>query len=359
MSDSKWAQRFRKALNEAFDEPSMEMLTTDYFSPSRAFSRVSPPGFGKTHEYRLFELINQAKTNDWLPDLVAAARERRPKNAAIGDLAGELGLTVTGPRLDNPSGRTLEELIQANAEFMNPAVFHELLPRLEGQVCWVDVPGGGGTGFLVGPDLVLTNQHVIARVASGQARWQDVRCRFDYRQPLDGTELTEKRQTVIALAQPWLVDSRPPSPRDWDPEHGDALAEETDSALIRLADPIGEVPVGGMTADQQAEPRGWIDIGATPKPLTAGNQVFLLQHPKGKPLRLTIGTVTGFNAAGTRLRYNANSLDGSSGSPVLNADLRLVGLHHAHDPAYPPAWNQAIPFSLIQAGWRDRGVTVP
>ena len=79
----------------------------------------------------------------------------------------------------------------------------------------------------------------------------------------------------------------------------------------------------------------------------------------GKPYVIVSGTVTGFNAAGTRLRYNANSRDGSSGAPCLNADLRLVGLHHAHDPAYPPAWNQAIPVGLIQAEWRDRGVAVP
>lgn len=352
-------QRFRKALDEAFDEPSMELLTTDYFSPSRAFSRISPPGFNKTYEYRLFELINQARMNDWLPDLVAAARERRPRDTAIAAIAEDLGLTVTGPRLDNPTGRTLEELVQANAEFIDPAVFLEQLPRLEGQVCWIHIPGGGGTGFLVGPDLVLTNQHVIDRVVKGLARWQDVRCRFDYRRPLDGSELAEKNVTEVELAEPWLADSGPPSQYDWNPALGDALPGETDSALIRLAEPLGDLPVGGMTADPQAEPRGWIDASPEPRPLAAGNQVFLLQHPQGQPLRLTIGTVTGFNAAGTRLRYNANSRDGSSGAPCLNADLRLVGLHHAHDPAYPPAWNQAIPVGLIQAEWRDRGVAVP
>jgi len=354
-----WMQRFRKALDEAFDEPSLEMLTTDYFSPSRAFSKVSTPGFNKPFEFRLFELINQARMDDWLPDLVAAARERRPRNAAIARVAEDLGLTVTGPRLDNPTGQPLEALIQAQAEFIEPAVFYQLLPRLEGQVCWIDIPGGGGTGFLVGPDLVLTNQHVIERVSAGLASWRDVRCQFDYRQPLDGPELAAKKLTVAELAEEWLVDCRPPSPHDWTPALGDAAPGETDSALIRLADPVGDLPVGGLTADPQAEPRGWIDVGAEPPPLAGGNHVFLLQHPRGDPLRLTIGTVTAFNAAGTRVRYNANSRDGSSGSPCFNADLRLVGLHHAHDPAYPPAWNQAIPFRLIQADWHGRGVAVP
>jgi hypothetical protein len=350
-------QRFREALYEAFDEPSLELLTTDYFFPA-TFSRISPPGFGKTFNDRLQELINQARMNDWLVDLVATARERRPKNTAIAGIAGDLGLTISGPRVDNPTGRPLEELIQANARFINPAIFHERLPALEGQVCRIDIPGGGGTGFLVGHDLVLTNQHVIDRVTRGQARWQDVRCRFDYRQPIDGSTLERKKPTEVGLAQQWLVDSRPPSEYDWNPTLGEAEPEEVDSALIRLADPIGDLPLGGASADPDAEPRRWITAAAEPPPMTAGNQVFLLQHPEGEPLQLAIGTVTEFNATGTRVRYDANSKDGSSGSPCLDADLQLVALHHAHDPAYPPDWNQAIPLAAIQKVWRDHGVVI-
>ena len=352
-----WMKQFREALDDTFDEPSMELLTSDYFPARDTFSKISPPGFGKTFQFRLHELINQARIGGWLPDLVAAARERRPADQAIGRIAEELGLTVTGPRMDNPTGRTLEEVIQANARFIDPATFLERLPRLEGQVCWIEIPGGGGTGFLVGPDLVLTNQHVIERLVTGKARPQDVRCRFDYRQPLDGPALTKKRENDIELAEEWLVNSRPPSAADWHPALSDAGPEETDSALIRLAEPIGDLPLGGASADPAAEPRQWIDVQAGPPALAAGNQVFVLQHPRGEPLQLAIGTVTGFNPAGTRVRYDANTKDGSSGSPCFDADLKLVALHHARDPAYPPAWNQAIPLSSIQQAWRARGVT--
>jgi Trypsin-like peptidase domain/Effector-associated domain 1 len=353
-----WMRQFREALDEGFDEPAMELLTTDYFSPRFAFSRVSPPGFGKTHEVRLFELINQARMDDWLPDLVAAARERRPRNTAIARIAEDLGLTISGPRMDNPTGRTLEELIQANAKFINPAIFYERLPSLEGQVCWISIPGGGGTGFLVGPDLVLTNQHVIDRVVKGQARWQDVKCRFDYRQPLNGSALEAKKPTETGLAPQWLVDSRPPSPYDWTPALGDAGPEETDSALIRLAERVGDLPLGGASVDPAAKPRKWIDTQAEPPPLAEGNQVFLLQHPLGEPLQLAIGTVTEFNAPGTRVRYNANSKNGSSGSPCFDADLKLVALHHARDSGNPPAWNEAVPVSSLQKVWRSHGVAV-
>jgi len=227
------------------------------------------------------------------------------------------------------------------------------LPLLEGQVCWVDIPGGGGTGFLVGTDLVLTNDHVIERLRTGQARWQDVKCRFDYRQAIDGTTLDRKKKTEVGLdAAQWLVDRLPASQYDWNPSLGSASAAELDYALLRLAEKIGDLPVGGDTVDSKVQPRGWIDIKAMPPPLVAGNQVFLLQHPKGDPLQLAIGTVKEFNANGTRLRYDANSKDGSSGSPCFNIDLELVALHHAHDPAYPPKWNQAIPFKEIKNVWK-------
>ncbi len=345
-----WNAAFRKALADAFDEPSIDLLTTDYFG--RSFASISTPGIGKTFEFRLQEVINQARMEDWLLDLAAAARERRPKSAALTSVAEDIGLTIAGPRLSNQSGKSLEQVIQENAKFINPALFRERLGELEGQVCWLEIPGGGGTGFLIGPDLVLTNRHVIERVRAGKASPADVRCRFDYRATLEGAEPATKQPVRVGLHANWLIDSQPPSEFDWEPALGNAAATESDYAILRLADPIGNSPVGGDTADAKAQPRKWVDTAGDVPPLTAGNQVFLLQHPQGEPLQLAVGTITEFNAAGTRVRYDANSKNGSSGSPCFDADLRLVALHHAHDPASPPQWNQAIPFAVIKKQWK-------
>jgi Trypsin-like peptidase domain/Effector-associated domain 1 len=345
-----WMTAFRNALDEAFDEGSVTLLVADYFGKN--FAKISSPGLGKRFDNRLQELIDAARMEDWLLDLVAAARERRPKNAVIGDIAERLGLTIAGPRLINQTRKPLEEVIRENATFIKPAAFRERMADLEGQVCWLNVPGGGGTGFLVGPDLVLTNQHVIARVTNNLTRASDVVCRFDYREALDGSVPTQKKPTEVPLAPNWLIDSQPPSTADWDPTMSDATEQESDYAIVRLAERIGDQPVGGATADVNAQPRKWIDTTVAAPALTAGKQIFLLQHPRGEPLQLTIGTITAFNARGTRVRYDANSKDGSSGSPCFDADLNLVALHHAHDTAKPPAWNQGIPFSLIKNSWK-------
>lgn len=344
-----WMRKFRMALDDAFDEGSIALLLADYFDLK--FAKISAPGFGKEFNNRLLEVVEKARMEDWLLDLAAAAHERRPKKTALASIVEDLGLTIAGPRLNNPTAQPLEEIIRNNARFINPTVFMERLPELAGRVCWVHIPDGGGTGFLVGADLVLTNYHVVERIHSGAARPQDVRCWFDYRQALDGTVPTKKKPLQVGLAANWLVDHQPPSRFDWDPAFGEAHESESDYAIVRLAEAVGDLPIGGDTVDPEAQPRGWIDAAGDVPVLTAGNQVFLLQHPKGEPLQLTVGTVVEFNHAGTRVRYDANSKDGSSGSPVFDADLNLVALHQARDTAYPPRWNQAVPFSVVKSVW--------
>jgi hypothetical protein len=335
----------------------MELLISDYFEPD-SFQKLAAPGFGKTFEYRLLELINQAEMNDWLLALVAAAHERRPKNADLASIAEEAGLTLTGPRMDNPTGVSLQTLIQQQAKFLDPVRFREGLAILEGQVCWIDVPvGGGGTGFLIASNLVVTNQHVVAAVMAGTTRWQDVRCQFDFKRSVDGSDLVRRNPTEVPLSGPdWLVDGREPSAADEDPALGEAGPEETDCAVIRLAEAIGDQPVGGDTVDLDAQPRSWVDVARPAPPVSVGNQVFLLQHPVGQPLAMAIGKVVAFNSVGTRMRYDANSKVGSSGAPVFDADLQLVALHHARDVGEPPAWNQAVPFGAIQDVWKKHAV---
>jgi len=51
---------FRRALADAFDEQSLELLTTDYFA--RSFVKIAAPGTGRTFECGVQELINNARS---------------------------------------------------------------------------------------------------------------------------------------------------------------------------------------------------------------------------------------------------------------------------------------------------------
>ena len=65
-------------------------------------------------------------------------------------------------------------------------VWRQKLSAIGGRVCRVEVPFTDGrrvhgTAFLVGPDLALTNYHVMRPVLDGEVQAADVTLRFDYR----------------------------------------------------------------------------------------------------------------------------------------------------------------------------------
>lgn len=58
-----------------------------------------------------------------------------------------------------------------------------------------------------------------------------------------------------------------------------------------------------------------------------GDKVVIVQHPHGAPKTVASGTVRAVR--GTHLVYDCETLPGSSGSPVLNENWALVGLHRS------------------------------
>jgi hypothetical protein len=86
-----------------------------------------------------------------------------------------------------------------------------------------------------------------------------------------------------------------------------------------------------------------------------GDPAFILEHPAGAPLQLAAGTIT--EVLARRVRYDANTVAGASGSPSLDAARDLVALHHVGDPsASAPTYNQGIPTHLIAAFCEARGI---
>ncbi|HEX9415340.1 MAG TPA: S1C family serine protease [Gaiellaceae bacterium] len=139
--------------------------------------------------------------------------------------------------------------------------------------------GRFGSGVVIGDGLVLTNAHVIRR--------EHVRVRF--------------------------ADGR------------------TESGTVAGIDPEGDVAV--ISADTGGiEPIEWADGDA----LGAGTPVFALANPGGRGLRVTLGFVSsvGRSFRGPRGRRIKGSVEhtaplarGSSGSPIVDAEGRLLGLN--------------------------------
>jgi hypothetical protein len=296
----------------------------------------------------VIKLIRRAEARDMVDRLVVAAREVNPTNRLLQDVAIELTVAV------DPSD-ALQRIVAQNRT-VNIVTWRERIAELEGQVCSIEVPGGGGTGFLVAPDLVMTNHHVVQPIVDGgDSMARRVRICFDYKTAADGR--TVKEPVELSLPpDPWLVDSSPSSPIDVQVGAvGDPNPDELDYALIQLPRDFGDEPIAGI--DSEGPPRGWIPI---PEPDTAppkeGELALILQHPRGEPLQLASDVVTKVNGNGTRLRYLVDTDGGSSGAPVFDIDWNLVALHHSGDPDFSrdATYNEGIPIGKIAGMLDDR-----
>jgi GTPase SAR1 family protein len=289
-----------------------------------------------------FNLIKSANAEGWTGDLIAAARESNPNNPLLLLFAAEYGLS--------PLTAELERKVRRNLPFLDVAQWRKRLGEVEGQVCRVETPGGYGTGFLLGADVVITNYHVMESVITKRHKPAQVVLRFDYKRLDDGTTLNPGVEFRLAEKK-WLIDHSPLSPLDLKSDPGDAVpgSEELDYALLRVEGHPGEQPIGGDKAEPTAPPRGWVEPMTKPFAFDPDTPLFIVQHPERAPLKLAFDTksVIGLNGNQTRVRYRTNTEPGSSGSPVFNSDWELVALHHSGDRRVVPEFNQGIPFVKI------------
>jgi hypothetical protein len=308
----------------------------------------------------VFELIDASEREGWTDKLVVSAREFNPGNPSLTAFAQLIGLAPSTPL-------ELERIIRQNKGFLDVDAWLARVGRIEAQVCRVEIPlpGGAstnyGTGFLVAPDVVITNYHVAEPLIDGSALTDDAILRFDYKRTADGS--TVQQGTEVRLTTDWLIDKSPPSAMDGlpDPKSGAPKEDELDYALIRLARALGQEPIGGGAAPN-APPRGWIEVPDKAYGFPTNSTLFIVQHPDAEPIKIAQDedAVIGLNENGTRVRYRTNTLPGSSGSPCFNIDWLLVALHHSGDSNYAlghqPEYNEGIPFSAIRQLLQHRGL---
>ena len=268
------AKELSEGLRDAFLPDALDELM--YFSLDKRREDIT---LASDYRARVFRLIRAADAEGWVLRLISAAREARPQNSALQTVAAELGLATA------PS--SLERIILDSVPFVDVSAWRAQLGELEAQVCRVEIPAGlratVGTGFLVAPDLCLTNFHVVKPLIDEIANPRHARLRFDYKRAADGTVVSEGKQFM--LAQEWLVAARPPSATDSLADPGNQLPapDELDFALLRVQDAPGEQAIGRADVLADAPRRGWIyRVGTDGFDLE--HPLFILQHPEGAPL---------------------------------------------------------------------------
>lgn len=299
----------RDALIQAFDRDEFIELAAE--AVNLHFDADIAPGNFKT---QLKSAIEWCERRGATSRLLVAAEKKRPDHrellAALNPVKETLiaeSAAVFVPGEPETEFRTqLQRVVRPELGFADVAIWRQSLLQVERAVCRVELTQGtgDGTGFLLAKDLAITCYHVIERlVGRAPEKARDAVVRFDYKRNPEGNPIRDRE---FRLAPEWLV--------AW------SATADLDYALLRVSANPGEEQMGPEAA---RTPRHWLRLSREiPQ---KGHPVQILQHPKTLPMKLAFGTVG--DISGHRLSYDANTDEGSSGSPVLTADWQVVALH--------------------------------
>jgi hypothetical protein len=237
----------------------------------------------------------------------------------------------------------LEAIIDRNQEFQDPDALIPAIILARRRLCrieTVDAAGARmlGTGFLIGPSAILTNFHVVRFLGDTLRPPYTLKIRFDYsrttgRPSPEGGVFGAREVWRIASSAIGAVEPNPAPPPD---ANGDGWWHD----LLQRADWIGGlstaldfavVALDGAPGLQ----RGWYDLRRIDREEIAGN-CHVLHHPAGQGRTITSGSIAYPDTGGPRLFHTANTVRGSSGGLVVDANGRPVALHHLGLTVNPP-----------------------
>lgn len=286
-------------------------------------------------------------------------------HALLAELSAQGMIDLQAALAESPREEALVTILPQNAAetFIEAQAFSAATSRTLGmaelvnafnlaarRLCLIKAGGNRGTGFLIGPQTVLTNAHVMAALidpATGKARdgaAKEITISFE--------ALADTRGTTAPVAEDWLVGF---SPMQTDMAIVDPTADWLDFCAIRLRGAPGRE-------------RGWYDLSKTGSLDNETDAFFVFQHPGAEPQRIGFATNTEVDTDTRFLRHKVGTAEGSSGGLCLDNRLRPIGLHHASivhatrkDAKGKPEhlYNRAVRLSAIHAAHPTLGAPDP
>jgi endonuclease G, mitochondrial len=157
---------------------------------------------------------------------------------------------------------------------------------------------GYGTGFLVSPRLMLTNNHVLDSVESAAT----AEVQFSYEDGADG-----KMRSMVGFAL--------------DPGEFFITNGQLDYTLVAVKAPVEKLADFGYVRLIESEGKALV-----------GEFVNIIQHPNGEPKQLAIRENQIVDLLDNFIHYQTDTAPGSSGSPLFNDQWEVIGLHHSGVP---------------------------
>lgn len=259
-----------------------------------------------------FDLISKLNGQDLAPGvpvLAKIAEALEPIAGAHSEALAKLRQRMTtGGVLDSPQApkavwrdsRPADEVVEERIigeNTLRPLYYLRRALMAADAVVRIDMAGmPNGTGFMVAPDLLVTNHHVIHNEQEAQFAQA---CFFneaadDDARPEDRGSSGETYAKPVA-ANALLYTSR-----------------ELDVSIVRL----------------ESAPKLKRCLALSTKAVEQNDRVVIIQHPGGLPKQISLQNNLVAHADPLVVQYYTSTKAGSSGSPVLDERFRVVAVHH-------------------------------
>ncbi len=167
---------------------------------------------------------------------------------------------------------------------------------------WVNVAGGRpaafGTGFMVSPQLLMTNHHVLSDAGTARTSLAE----FGYQRQADGT---------LAGSTSFGLEPNVFFFADRTLDYALVAVRATSTDGRRLSD-FGH----NLLSEEEGK-------------AIAAQWANIIQHPSGEPKQVSLRENQIVDVLPNFLHYKSDTAPGSSGSPVFNDRWEIVGLHHS------------------------------
>ena len=172
-------------------------------------------------------------------------------------------------------------------------------------------PGGSATGFMVSPNLLLTNWHVFETPDFARR----ARVQFAYEADASGNQRVSTWFSFL-------------------PDRFFLNDKELDYCVVAV-DPESKQGPDALPGF------GWLRLNPQLGKTDYGQFLSIIQHPGGEPKQVAIreNKLLPFDDADNFLSYTSDTFRGSSGSPVFNDFWDVVALHHSGKPLKDGAGN--------------------
>lgn len=199
---------------------------------------------------------------------------------------------IDGPDFEKVTFEDLIPIENETTRNLPREILSHKLARLSKAVALLDNGKKPATGFLIAPNLLMTNWHVFEK-----ASWANgAIARFGY---LESDPDTEDYEI--------------------DPDIFFHNNKDLDYAVVGVSGEPGDEHKWGVISIPQKS------IQETPK------HVIIIQHPQGRTQEIVFKNNEVVQIDERIIRYKADTEYGSSGSPVFNENFDLVALHHGYD----------------------------